>query len=88
MVAAARQIIAKPFAADVEAVNCHHNRLSSARATSGSEVLVTRKGAVSAKEANWGSFRVDGRPYQLSCAAWVTKNPSVPAATARRHEPQ
>jgi tRNA-splicing ligase RtcB len=53
VVAAARQIIAKPFAADVEAVNCHHNYVQR-ESHFGSEVLVTRKGAVSAKRGELG----------------------------------
>ncbi len=53
VIAAARQIIAKPFAADVEAVNCHHNYVQ--RETHfESDVLVTRKGAVSAKKGELG----------------------------------
>ena len=53
VIAAARRIIAKPFAADVEAVNCHHNYVQ--RETHfGSDVLVTRKGAVSAKKGELG----------------------------------
>ena len=53
VVAAARQIIAKPFTTDVEAVNCHHNYVQ--RETHfGSEVLVTRKGAVSARKGELG----------------------------------
>ncbi len=53
VVAAARQIIAKPFSADVEAVNCHHNYVQ--RETHfGAEVLVTRKGAVSARKGEPG----------------------------------
>lgn len=53
VVAAARQVIAKPFTTDVEAVNCHHNYVQ--RETHfGSEVLVTRKGAVSAKKGELG----------------------------------
>lgn len=53
VVAAARQVIAKPFAADVEAVNCHHNYVQ--RETHfAAEVLVTRKGAVSAKKGELG----------------------------------
>ena len=51
--AAARQIIARPFTVDVEAVNCHHNYVQ--RETHfGAEVLVTRKGAVSAKKGELG----------------------------------
>jgi len=53
VVAAARRIIAKPFTADVEAVNCHHNYVQ--RETHfGAEVLVTRKGAVSARKGELG----------------------------------
>ena len=53
VVAAARQVISKPFTADVEAVNCHHNYVQ--RETHfGAEVLVTRKGAVSAQKGQLG----------------------------------
>jgi tRNA-splicing ligase RtcB len=53
VVAAARSIIEKPFEADVEAVNCHHNYVQ--RETHfGDEVLVTRKGAVSAHKGQLG----------------------------------
>ncbi|MCE1180988.1 MAG: RtcB family protein, partial [Rhodocyclales bacterium] len=53
VVAAARQVIAKPFTVDVEAVNCHHNYVQ--RETHfGAEVLVTRKGAVSAQKGQLG----------------------------------
>lgn len=53
VVAAARQIIAKPFTASVEAVNCHHNYVQ--RETHfGANVLVTRKGAVSARQGEMG----------------------------------
>lgn len=53
IVAAARSVIAKPFATDVEAVNCHHNYVQ--RETHfGAEVLVTRKGAVSAQKGELG----------------------------------
>lgn len=69
VVAAARRVIARPFAADVEAVNCHHNYVQ--RETHfGREVLVTRKGAVAAHQGQLGiipgsmgakSFIVRGR---------------------------
>lgn len=53
VVAAAREVIAKPFGAEVEAVNCHHNYVQ--RETHfGKEVLVTRKGAVSAQKGQLG----------------------------------
>lgn len=53
VVAAVRSVIAKPFDASVEAVNCHHNYVQ--RETHfGAEVLVTRKGAVSARKGELG----------------------------------
>jgi tRNA-splicing ligase RtcB len=53
VVAAARQVIAKPFEASVEAVNCHHNYVQK-EVHFGSEILVTRKGAVSARKGELG----------------------------------
>ncbi|SMC29671.1 tRNA-splicing ligase RtcB [Andreprevotia lacus DSM 23236] len=53
VIAAARKVITKPFAADVEAVNCHHNYVQK-ETHFGAEVLVTRKGAVSAQKGQLG----------------------------------
>lgn len=53
VVAAARQVISKPFTADVEAVNCHHNYVQK-ETHFGQEILVTRKGAVSAQKGQLG----------------------------------
>jgi tRNA-splicing ligase RtcB len=53
VVAAARQVIAKPFGADRMAVNCHHNYVQRERHF-GAEVFVTRKGAVSARAGELG----------------------------------
>jgi tRNA-splicing ligase RtcB len=53
VIAAARGVIAKPFDANVEAVNCHHNYVSRERHF-GEDILVTRKGAVSAKQGELG----------------------------------
>jgi tRNA-splicing ligase RtcB len=50
---AMRSIIAKPFTSECEAVNCHHNYVSNERHF-GEDVMVTRKGAVSAKEGEMG----------------------------------
>ena len=50
---AMRSVIAKPFEADCEAVNCHHNYVAHERHF-GADVLLTRKGAVSAKEGELG----------------------------------
>jgi len=69
VVDAARNAIERPFEARLEAVNCHHNYVN--RETHyGKEVLVTRKGAVSAQAGEMGiipgsmgarSFIVRGR---------------------------
>jgi tRNA-splicing ligase RtcB len=53
LVAAARKIIAKPFAVDVAAVNCHHS-YAQRETHFGQEVFVTRKGAVSAHKGQLG----------------------------------
>jgi tRNA-splicing ligase RtcB len=45
--------IPKPFETDCEAVNCHHNYVTQERHF-GADVLLTRKGAVSAKEGELG----------------------------------
>jgi tRNA-splicing ligase RtcB len=50
---AIRKTIAKPFSAELEAVNCHHNYISHEHHF-GSDVWVTRKGAVSAKLGEMG----------------------------------
>ncbi len=53
VVAATRRIVARPFSAALEAVNCHHNYV--ARETHfGQPVLVTRKGAVAAHRGQLG----------------------------------
>lgn len=53
VIAAARGVIAKPFEVALEAVNCHHNYVQKERHF-GEDVLVTRKGAVSAKKGELG----------------------------------
>jgi tRNA-splicing ligase RtcB len=53
LVRAVRSVIAKPFETHVEAVNCHHNYVQQERHF-GKDVLVTRKGAVSAREGELG----------------------------------
>jgi len=50
---ALRRVIAKPFEARLEAVNCHHNYVAREEHF-GEEVLVTRKGAVRAAEGVMG----------------------------------
>ena len=53
VVAAARTVIDKPFEAQAEAVNCHHNYVNREHHF-GKDVLVTRKGAVSARKGELG----------------------------------
>jgi tRNA-splicing ligase RtcB len=53
LVKAVRSVIPKPFETHVEAVNCHHNYVQQERHF-GRDVLVTRKGAVSAREGELG----------------------------------
>lgn len=69
LIASVRTVITKPFQTHVEAVNCHHNYVQKERHF-GKDVLVTRKGAVSAREGELGiipgsmgakSFIVRGR---------------------------
>jgi tRNA-splicing ligase RtcB len=53
LIATVRKVIAKPFDAHVEAVNCHHNYVQQERHF-GEDVFVTRKGAVSARRGELG----------------------------------
>jgi tRNA-splicing ligase RtcB len=53
LIAAVRMVITKPFETHVEAVNCHHNYVQKEHHF-GKDVLVTRKGAVSAREGELG----------------------------------
>jgi len=74
VIRALRKVIGKPFDACVEAVNCHHNYVARERHF-GEDVLVTRKGAVSARKGELGiipgsmgarSFIVRGRGNEES----------------------
>jgi RNA-splicing ligase RtcB len=79
---AVRSVIPKPFETHVEAVNCHHNYVQQERHF-GKDVLVTRKGAVSAREGRARHHsRLDGRERASSCAARATRKVSTAAATA------
>jgi tRNA-splicing ligase RtcB len=53
VIEAVRTVIRKPFEAQAEAVNCHHNYVQRERHF-GEDVLVTRKGAVSARKGELG----------------------------------
>jgi tRNA-splicing ligase RtcB (3'-phosphate/5'-hydroxy nucleic acid ligase) len=53
VVRAAKSVITKPFETHLEAVNCHHNYVSREQHF-GTDVLVTRKGAVRARHGELG----------------------------------
>jgi tRNA-splicing ligase RtcB (3'-phosphate/5'-hydroxy nucleic acid ligase) len=53
VVEAVRTVISKPFEAQAEAVNCHHNYVSREHHF-GKDVFITRKGAVSARKGELG----------------------------------
>jgi tRNA-splicing ligase RtcB len=53
LIGALRTVIKKPFQTHVEAVNCHHNYVQRERHF-GKDVLITRKGAVSAQKGELG----------------------------------
>lgn len=53
VIQATRKVISKPFDVALEAVNCHHNYVQKERHF-GQEILVTRKGAVSAQKGELG----------------------------------
>jgi tRNA-splicing ligase RtcB len=50
---AIRKVIAKPFEAHLEAINCHHNYVARENHY-GENILVTRKGAVRARKGDMG----------------------------------
>jgi tRNA-splicing ligase RtcB len=53
VVEAVRKVITKPFEAQAEAVNCHHNYVQREHHF-GKDVFITRKGAVSARKGELG----------------------------------
>jgi tRNA-splicing ligase RtcB (3'-phosphate/5'-hydroxy nucleic acid ligase) len=84
-------IIKKPFTSDCEAVNCHHNYISHERHF-GEDVLLTRKGAVSAQEGEMGiipgsmgakSFIVRGKGGQAGREAFFSCSHGAGRAMSR-----
>lgn len=53
VIEAVRRVIPKPFESHIEAVNCHHNYVNREHHF-GKDILVTRKGAVSARKGELG----------------------------------
>ncbi|MCP5340533.1 MAG: RtcB family protein [Sinobacteraceae bacterium] len=67
VIVAARQVIGKPFTVDAEAVNCHHNYVQK-ETHFGSEVFVTRKGAVSARLGELGII-----PGSMGASSYIVR---------------
>lgn len=72
LIAAVRSVIAKPFDAHVEAVNCHHNYVQK-ETHFGREVLVTRKGAVSARAGELGII-----PGSMGAKSYIVRGKGNP----------
>lgn len=71
---AMRQVIRKPFEAQLEAVNCHHNYVQ--RETHfGRDILVTRKGAVSAQKGQLGII-----PGSMGARSYIVRGKGNPEA--------
>jgi tRNA-splicing ligase RtcB len=72
VIGALRSVISKPFESHVEAVNCHHNYVQ--RETHfGESVLVTRKGAVSAKPGELGII-----PGSMGAKSYIVRGKGNP----------
>jgi RNA-splicing ligase RtcB len=82
VIAAVRRVIPKPFESHVEAVNCHHNYVNREHHF-GKDILVTRKGAVSARKGELGIIPAAWVRVRISCAASVTRIAFIAVATAR-----
>ncbi len=72
VIGALRSIIAKPFETHLEAVNCHHNYVQR-EAHFGEDVLVTRKGAVSAKAGELGII-----PGSMGAKSYIVRGKGNP----------
>jgi tRNA-splicing ligase RtcB (3'-phosphate/5'-hydroxy nucleic acid ligase) len=72
LIAAARTVIRKPFDAHVEAVNCHHNYVQK-ECHFGHDVLVTRKGAVSARAGELGII-----PGSMGAKSYIVRGKGNP----------
>jgi tRNA-splicing ligase RtcB len=72
LIAAVRTVITKPFETHVEAVNCHHNYVQKEHHF-GKDVLVTRKGAVSAREGELGII-----PGSMGARSYIVRGKGNP----------
>ncbi|WPC04431.1 RtcB family protein [Pseudomonas benzenivorans] len=74
VIGAARRVIGKPFAAELEAVDCHHNYVQKEHHF-GQEVLVTRKGALSAQKGELGII-----PGSMGAKSFIVRGLGNPEA--------
>ena len=72
LIRAVRKVITKPFETHVEAVNCHHNYVQRERHF-GKDVLVTRKGAVSARAGELGII-----PGSMGAKSYIVRGKGNP----------
>jgi tRNA-splicing ligase RtcB len=72
LIAAVRTVIAKPFETHLEAVNCHHNYVQKEHHF-GKDVLVTRKGAVSARAGELGII-----PGSMGAKSYIVRGKGNP----------
>jgi len=73
-IAALRLVCPKPFSAKLEAVNCHHNYIQREHHF-GSEVMVTRKGAVAAWPGQMGII-----PGSMGARSYIVRGKGEPQA--------
>jgi tRNA-splicing ligase RtcB (3'-phosphate/5'-hydroxy nucleic acid ligase) len=76
LIAAVQSVIAKPFQAQVLAVNCHHNYVQRERHF-GEDVWVTRKGAVSAQAGELGII-----PGSMGARSFIVRGKGNPESFA------
>ncbi|MCD1125767.1 RtcB family protein [Jinshanibacter sp. LJY008] len=74
VIAAVRSVITKPFSLEMEAVNCHHNYVQKEQHF-GQDVLVTRKGAVSAQAGELGII-----PGSMGARSFIVRGKGNPDA--------
>ncbi|GGD72862.1 RtcB family protein [Caballeronia grimmiae] len=72
LIAAVRTVITKPFEPHVEAVNCHHNYVQKEHHF-GKDVLLTRKGAVSARQGELGII-----PGSMGAKSYIVRGKGNP----------
>ncbi|OWQ90530.1 RNA-splicing ligase RtcB [Roseateles aquatilis] len=72
VIAATKAVIAKPFESHIEAVNCHHNYVQK-ETHFGTDVFVTRKGAVNARRGQMGII-----PGSMGARSYIVRGKGNP----------